>query len=222
MCTPRKATVVAITLPCIAVAKNFHLFFTRGRQVTVSDSGEEAVNNCGFPTPAIEFFELYIRTWLGFILYAFIPIISVFILNVLIVKELWKVRKVGVAVGPTAGAGTGDASNKGGAVSKREERARKSNNQLTAMFLSVSITFLILIVPSITVLVINPYVANKGQTFFYVESVVDCMACLMHSSNFFLYCLTGAGFRRELKLMVGKWFGKTYAEELTVTEGTAA
>ena len=71
----------------------------------------------------------------------------------------------------------------------REERARKSNNQLTAMFLSVSVTFLILITPSITVLLIKPYLKlseAQASSFAYVESVVDGMAYLMHSSNFFL------------------------------------
>ena len=58
--------------------------------------------------------------------------------------------------------------------------------------------------------------------YAYVETIVDSMAYLMHSSNFFLYCLTGAGFRRELKLMVSRWKGNSNIEDLTTTECTAA
>ena len=106
-------------------------------------------------------------------------------------------------------------------VSSQEERARKSNQQLTAMFLSVSITFLVLIIPSITVILIKPYVVTtdeERESYAYVESIVDCMAYLMHSSNFFLYCVTGAGFRRELLLLLGGWCGKDLLNEVSVTE----
>ena len=191
LCTPRKATITACALPSIAMTKNVHCFFTRGKEVVpdpLLPKDQWVVKNCGFPTPAIEFFEQYIRTWIGFSLYAFIPIILILILNIFIIKTFWKVSKVA-------------------AQSNREQTTRKTNNQLTAMLLSVSITFLVLIIPSITVLLIKPYLNltnEKANMYAYIESVVDCMACLMHSSNFFLYCLTGPGFHRELVLMFNK------------------
>ena len=188
LCTPRKASITACILPSVAMMKNLHYFFTRGKEVVpdpLLPKEQWMVKNCGFPTPAIAFFEQYIRTWIGFSLYAFIPIISVFILNIFIIQTLWKVSKVAVQ-------------------SNRQQTARKSNNQLTAMLLSISITFLVLIIPSITVLIIKPYLNltnGKANMYAYIESVVDCMAYLMHSSNFFLYCLTGPGFRRELSFI---------------------
>ena len=97
MCTRKRAVIISITLPFFAILKNVHLFYTRGRQVVANlELPEEKwiVKNCGYPTPAIEFFEIYIRTWIGFSLYAFIPMCSVFILNVLIMYTIWKVRKI--------------------------------------------------------------------------------------------------------------------------------
>ena len=88
MWTPKRAFIVACVLPSIASIKNLHLFFTRGRQVIVDAALPEeewAVSNCGFPTPEIEFFETYIRSWIAFSLYAVVPIVSVFILIVLII-----------------------------------------------------------------------------------------------------------------------------------------
>ena len=73
------------------------------------------------------------------------------------------------------------------------------------------------------VLVIKPYLdlsPSGSVQYSYLESVVDSMAYLMHSSKFFLYCLTGAGFHRELTLLIGRWIGKTLVEDLTVTDAT--
>ena len=47
MCTPRRALIVAVLLPTIAVLKNFHLFFTRERQVIPDDDTPEKVGVCG-------------------------------------------------------------------------------------------------------------------------------------------------------------------------------
>ena len=206
MCTPNRAMIVALALPSIAILKNVHLFYTRGRQVMANpESPEEwTVNNCGFPSPAIEYFETYIRTWIGFSLYAFIPIFSVLALNVLIIHTVWKVRKIS-------------------AQSSKGEWIKKSNNQLTAMFLSVSITFLIFVIPSITVLVIKPYLnLNDKQLnrYAYIEAIVDSMAHLMHSSNFFLYCLTGPGFRRELILMFNKRLRRSSLYDRSIINNT--
>ena len=132
MCTPKRAFIVACVLPSIAIIKNLHLFFTRGRQVIVDAALPEeewAVSNCGFPTPEIEFFETYIRSWIAFSLYAVVPIVSVFILNVLIIRTLYTSRKV------TTVTAAGEAK-----PSAREERARRSNYQLTERFHHISDT----------------------------------------------------------------------------------
>ena len=195
MCTKKRAIIVVCVLPIFAILKNVHLFYTRGRQVIPNpDLSEEelTVKYCGFPTPATEFFEIYIRIWIAFSLYAFIPICSVFVLNVLIMYTIWKIRKIS-------------------SQSSRGQWIKKSNNQMTAMFLSVSFTFLILATPNMIVAVIKPYLKlsyTQSMSYAYIETVIHAMAYLMHSSNFFLYCLTGPGFRRELKLMVNNWFGR--------------
>ncbi len=48
MCTPRQALIVAISLPTLAALKNFHLFFTRGRQVIQQDGVPEKVSSLLF------------------------------------------------------------------------------------------------------------------------------------------------------------------------------
>ena len=190
MCTPKRAMTVALVLPPIAILKNVHLFYTRGIQVVANPELPErkwTVNNCGYPSPAIEFFENYIRTWIGFSLYAFIPISSVFILNVLIIHTVSTKRRISA------------------------DLIRQSNNHLTAMLLTVSFTFLILIIPSITVIVIKPYLNLNNQeikSFAYLEAIVDSLVYLMHSSNFLLYCLTGPGFRLEFNSMVNNLLGR--------------
>ena len=129
MCTPRKALIVACLLPSIATLKNFHLFFTRGRQF-IGDPEvppeEWEVKNCGFPTPQIEFFETYIRSWIAFSLHAFIPILIVFVLNILIIKTLYKTRKVNTINITVRAAGAKPVGGNQKSTA-REERAKKSN-----------------------------------------------------------------------------------------------
>ncbi len=215
LCTPKKARIVAVCLPVVAIFKNFHLFFTRGRQILEDPELPEEqwlIINCGFPTPAIEYFENYVRNWIALALFWLIPVISVIVLNTFIVLALWKVRQVGPSQ---------DSSQQ--SANKQQERARKSNSQLTAMFLSVSITFVLFLTPSITLIVVRPYLRmtkEQATRYDYAQSFVDPISYLMHSTNFFLYCLTGAGFRRELRRLFG---ARTTSDrdETSATGGTA-
>ncbi len=199
---------------------------------------EWEVNNCGFPSDSVAYFEIYVRPWIGFTLYAYIPLAAVLVLNTLIIRTLWKVRKVGQAPEVPSGQGQGDQNHPGqnqnhqgqgqgqGQMSQQQERARKSNAQLTAMFLSISVTFLLLLPPSMTTIALKPYLdltEAQAARYAYLESFADSLAYLMHSINFYLYCLTGPGFRRELRRVFARWCHRGGAEgetEASVTQTT--
>ncbi|ESO02382.1 hypothetical protein HELRODRAFT_188682 [Helobdella robusta] len=79
--------------------------------------------------------------------------------------------------------------------------------QTTLMCLSTSIAFLICVYPSIILSNMKhlmdtpssrtPY--RQARAFFFQMSVLN------HAINFFLYCLTGQRFRRELVKMLNEW-----------------
>ena len=203
-----RAHIVANSFVIGAIIKNVHLFWTKGRQVIVGADGIDEVINCGFPTPAIEHFELYIRPWIGFTLYAFLPIAAIFALNICISYKLYKIAKFRPG---------GNASSTGGTSGGTD----KNTKQLTIMLLSVAIVFLILIIPSITVLVAKPYVVKSKEDevrMAYVEAIVDSMAYINHSTNFILYCLTGTGFRKEAKKLICFWRSNKVEDETSATQ----
>ena len=190
LCTPKRAVVCCVSLLGAALLKNLHIFWTRGRQVTQQPDGTYVTTECGFPRPEYEHFETFIRPWLAFTLYAFIPITGLVVLNVSIAVALWRHSK--------------KQENSNNQTDGNNSRASRQAAQLTWMLLTVSVTFTILITPSIVVLIAKPYVATspaRSASYSLLEAVADTLAYVNHSSNFFLYCLSGAGFRKEVKRM---------------------
>ncbi len=158
----------------IAIAKNLHLFWTRGVQQVVNSDGVIEIFNCGWPNESYESFGKYIRPWIAFSLYAFIPITGILFLNVIISYKLL-ILKQKVKPGNKIGTGSGDNSQSGD---------KKDVIQMTAMLLSVSIVFLILILPSITVIVAKPHVIHIDQDavrLAYVEVRINSFFLLYNS-----------------------------------------
>ena len=136
---------------------------------------------------------IYIRPWIAFTLYAALPIITVFLLNVLIIYRLVKVKRAAKKqVGPMP------ASSTPGKTTVQEKRKKASS--MNAMFLSVSIVFLILLTPAILHYATSAYwVKTPGQqaTSTLITAIFETLSYANHSVNFFVYCLTGKRFRRE-------------------------
>ena len=79
-----------------------------------------------------------------------------------------------------------------------------SFTQTSLMCISVSLTFLICVTPSIFLTVGRAYWARgTHRTAYHVARIVNNqLACLNHAINFFLYCLTGQRFRQELRALL--------------------
>ena len=204
LCTPTRALASCLGLAGTAVVKNLHLFWTRGAQDVEQPDGTLVTIQCGWPRADYEYFGKYIRPWIAFSLYAFIPIASLIVLNSAIAVALWRFSKVK----PGMASSTGGPENSG--QQRKAAAERRKTIQLTWMLLTVSVSFLVLVIPSITVLVAKPYVARTSEqlaSYAIVEAIADTLVYINHSSNFFLYCLSGPGFRKEAKLLLCRgWF----------------
>ena len=79
-------------------------------------------------------------------------------------------------------------------------------NRITGMLLTVSITWLLLTGPfTIWSLVPNnPVTTSSKAQSFLIKTICFTLMYLNHSINFYLYCLTGARFRRQLREMLCK------------------
>ncbi|XP_074660611.1 putative G-protein coupled receptor 139 isoform X2 [Tubulanus polymorphus] len=178
-CTKKKASVAIAIICALATIKNVHIFFTRG---PVLDNA----HRCQFLEP-FEYFEAFVRPWIAFTLYAFLPISIIFACNIAIVYTLIKIRKKKLV----------------NQASKKTDRNKRVNS-MTGMFLAISLTFLCLITPSISVVISIPYWGtgmHDRARLYLTLAVTEILVYSNHSVNFVLYCITGRRFREEfLKL----------------------
>ena len=241
-CTRKRAIIVSIVIFVLAFIKNTHLLFTRGLVPVETETTAEIHNNttannteveyvCGITLEDARHFETYVRPWIGFSLFFFIPIASMLLLNILIVIALIKIKRTrerkikpdqtaeGQSQENAQSQGTGQPKGKRMSLSlKPSFKPQKTGPQksksgmsskitsLTIMFLSVSIVWLLLITPSMSNIVALPYWVETDEDwdlFFVIAAVTDSFVYINHSINFLLYCISGRRFREEFLAMIG-------------------
>ena len=186
----------------LALGKNIHLMWTRGIEYDESGNVTEL---CGHIT-AYAYFENYVRPWLAFVFVSVIPFFTLFICNLMIVRALViseRIRRGSIN-------NRHDRSKQPGAGSGVKMRAHGSHSdggftQTSAMCLSVSFAFLVCMVPSIILYIGRPYWTSRlypNHAYELAKVINRLLVCFNHSINFWLYCLTGHNFRRELHAML--------------------
>lgn len=199
-CLAWRAKFYCLGAALAAIAKNFHVFWTRGAEyqtttvyeyvdcvkVPTNNTITSLKQNCGYPTPEYKYFEIYVRPWIVFALVNFIPFCIILVCNIFIVRAMIHMTR------------------------KRKERRLPTKTsdwqlfQTTAMCLGASFTFLICVTPTMVVLIGKPYWTKNGTNMAYEisKSVSNQLLYLNNSVNFFLYCITGKKFRETLGLML--------------------
>ena len=211
ICAPRRAAVVVVVIAIFAVAKNLHVFWSRGVELTSSGR----LRTCGRPEP-YRYFEQHIRPWLAFVVVSVVPFVVISVCNCFIIISLLRAHRLrSVALQRSAS----DAHACEEHVDKRDRRSasqvqtqastpshRAVFTQTSLMCIAASVAFVICVTPSI-VLTMGRYrwksAGGATQTAYFVSrAVVHQLACLNHAVNFFLYCVTGQRFRTELVALV--------------------
>lgn len=188
-CTKRKAIIAMLVLLVVVLA------FVGGFWVTslVVDHG-----TCGIAGNYLYFFnEVY--QWLDLGLLNLIPSIILVTTNVAIVIKI--------------------SHSFGGDECKESTKSGGSGtNSLTLILLSVSLVYMLCTIPTSTAfLVIRQFTGPRGaaRTTLYIRCC-ETLYLLNHSVNFFLYCVHGTTFRKELKSLFWKTPGSA-----TTTNSTA-
>ena len=179
--------LVSLILLAVSTLKNLHVFWSRGRQFDIHGN---VTSNCGYRTEFANF-EEYVRPWIVFVTVSVIPFFTLLFCNIMIVRALIASERIRKAHG-----GNTATSSRGG---------KRSFLQTTFMCLSVSFAFLIFMVPSIILYIGRPYWGRKDSYNFAYDmarTINKLMVCVNHSISFWLYCLTGRAFRRELSVML--------------------
>ncbi len=188
ICRPKRAVQFACVVFSLSVAKNLHLFWTRGYEEFLKDGGQISSVNCGKPG---RHFETYVRPWIAFVFVSLSPFLAILVFNISIVAKLIKTQR------PTEN-------------SPSQTTANKSimDKQITIMCLSASFMFLATMTPTFTLLIGKPY-WSKSDHYEIAKAISNVTFFLNHSLTFFLYCVTGGRFRAELgHLFVRKKYGK--------------
>lgn len=199
-CLAWRAKYYCLGAALAAIAKNMHVFWTRGAQyqtqtvyeyvdcvqVPTNMTTTSLVTNCGYPTPEYQYFETYVRPWIVFALVNFIPFCIILVCNIFIVRAMISMTR----------------------MRKEQRLPTKSSDwqlfQTTAMCLGASFTFLICITPTMVLLIGKPYWTMNGPNTVYeiAKTVSNQLLYLNNSVNFFLYCITGKKFRETLGLIL--------------------
>ena len=167
------AKMVALITVILAAGKNLHVFWTRGLEVT----GDV----CGRPKQ-YEYFELYVRPWIAFVLVALLPCLVLTVFNIFIMRFLLRERR------------------------RKKQKGRKHHPdflQTIIMCVSVSVAFVILVTPSLIIYIGKPYWSScggQGHNYSYkiAKAVSNQLSYVNHSINFLLYCITAKKFRDEV------------------------
>ena len=201
VCTTWRAWILVGFCVLLAIAKNLHVFWTRGAEYIMEGGVEMLKSNCGRPTPEYRYFENYVRPWIAFTLVSVLPCCFISTFNIGIVRTLLKVPRAHQ---------TADCSS---------TKMERKFSQATLMCVSVSVLFLVTITPSIVLLIGRPYwdsdAKNPNYAYLTAKGLNNALVFMNHSLNFFLYCLTGKRFREQFLLMFRTTCCGIYPDGLT-------
>ena len=192
ICKTRKAYYVCFSTLLAAVAKNIHVFWTRGIVYEYENGQIVDVDWCGKP---YRHFSTFIRPWIAFTLVTAVPFTVICICNASIIRTLLQARKL-----------------------HKQQNIRtnkqKTYYQMTIMCLGASCAFVALVTPSIVLLIGKPYWTskeNRNIAYDIAKAINNQLVYVNHSINFFLYCMTGKRFRHELLRLCCKRIGLGYS-----------
>jgi hypothetical protein len=186
-CQPRHSWLICATLFVVAVAKNVHVLWTRGPEFCLTPLNTTRVQKmCGYPGPqSAIFFEKFVRPWIAAVCVSLLPFTILLVCNILIIVQLMNAQRMRAAA---------------------QSSSEKGFRQTIVMCLSISFVFLFTTLPSIVLVIGRPYWKPSDDPvprYDVTKAIINQMAYINHSINFWLYCLTGRAFRHELLVMLG-------------------
>ena len=195
-CTRKSALIISVAVSGCMFFINAHILGYLNRTeiiVPVPQQNTTIVLDVGcFPSdPGYLLFMLNAWPIIVFVLYSFLPTACLITCNVILIKEL---RKLKDPFRLTNGLTWSSVQ-------------RKDFRSVTIMLIAVCIFFAAVSLPTVIYLIAEPYlfrgtspkdISKRRLTW----AVVSLCMYLNNATNFYLYCLSGSLFRKELKDMV--------------------
>ena len=206
--TVSAALKILAALIVVQVAFNMQVFWTRGdhyQKVYDAVTKEELPLHCGYTSEEARYFWTHNQGALSMVWYCAIPFMTMLIFNILIIRRLRSLRD--------------DSALSRGGSELSKTGITKQTNSMTRMLLSVTFYFLLVTVPILIFTMFQSVILYKDQykdkksgekpdpeklaQLELADAIMTTIVYINHSINFFLYCLTGRRFRRELRAMCG-------------------
>lgn len=196
-CKPKTAAQAIAAIVVFQISFNAQVFFTRGVEdiENFNSTTNYSYINCGYTSPSAKHYWTYYHSWLSMLIYCIIPFITMLILNCFIVHKLRHLQRRPSTIKRLAASSTG---------------FMRHTSSMTHMLLAVTIYFIVVTTPTFIFTIVEGFLLDihdiddkKYAKMELVDAICSILLYLNHSINFFLYCLTGVRFRRELYAMLG-------------------
>ncbi|XP_052105746.1 probable G-protein coupled receptor 139 [Mytilus californianus] len=189
-CTLRRSRFVVVSIAILLIMLNGHLLFTTDFQDEI----------CQFDS-----FSVSAWPFIDFAVYCFFPFTIMLICNVLIIRTSIKSFKRFSSIKE-------NTLPKNLAYQANSRRQHNRNSNMTAMLLSVNISFLVCTLPVSVYYICETFYMEADPSLMYLlEAISSLLMYLNNAISFFLYCLSGTKFRKELV----KMFTRTKKREKT-------
>ncbi|XP_067934946.1 galanin receptor 2a-like [Watersipora subatra] len=184
----RAAGVLAV-VAVICAGINMHFFFTTTYVGQICTGDQE-----------YRYFYEFIWPWVDATVYSFLPFTLLLVMNIIIIVSLSK-----------ANARKRKMTNNFQQRKKSEQRQGTISQKLTIMLLSATSTFLLLTAPAVILDILRgqgaPYFdlsqTNDMALYILCRQIARVLLYINHSIKFFLYCILGNRFRKQLFVMLG-------------------
>ena len=191
LCTPRRSWWIILTIVVFFSLAYSHMLYGFG----VMPSAGHA---CAMTSKSYERFIFNVWVKIDMFLFSVLPFACLFLSNSILVLKLRRsVKNAGVQM----------------TITDTEKASReRTANSVTLTAIVVSVVFVVLTSPlafynffSFTNANTETEDANELAVRFFIQNLFYMIAYFNYSVNFYLYCLTGERFRKELRKIVCGW-----------------
>ena len=193
LCTLRHAKIVVITITLVMIALNFHLFWGVSYEIQLGELSCTHVND----------FTEFTWPWIDFCMFSIVPFTIMIIANILIIKHLFMAHKRVASHNHDHNHSTHSENVIHHSDGHNGHQNHRKVPSVTTMLLTTNCVFLVLTLPIVIYLIVYPYVlygATDHTTALLqlLWAIANMFQYTNNTIHFFLYCLTGPRFRREL------------------------
>lgn len=225
-----RACRVVVGLLILLLAVHAHLLYSMDLKLVTYLNVTEP--RC-LPVPQAEVFISKYWHWVDACLYSLLPSLVMLVLNSVIIYKILASQRTrryltqnrdrhDPAEPPRARTTPGQsASHRASETANRARRAQNENRRITVMLLVVSFTFIVLVLPRNVHLIYYQLKTLRSLDELAHKLLYGSLTSLLmytnHSSNFWLYMLTGRKFRHQLNLMVRNLCARATCRPMTPT-----